>query len=545
MSTKSSLHEVTKTRILTVIILSSVIVSFSPIILVNANPLTITISPTRGSFGTRVKVHGTECTPDGEVRIYFSTLIGFFAATTNANSSGGYSVNITVPSFPAGTYNILAQDVTTGDTNYVPFIIQPKITLAPYEVSCADEVTVKAHGFRSEVPVSLDFDGIDVTPWPQPRTDGFGSFEAKFNVPKVPKGIHKVNASGGIYHTSASIRVIPKITLNPTSGPQATTVFANGTGFSSFSAVSILIKSVNHINVTIYPTFQTGLDGSFNHLFLIPDLPEGEYTLNATDATGNSASAPFLIPSPILTVEPEKVFGSTIVTARGKGFPPSQPVLLYLESNIIVNLLDLMTQSETLYADEYGKYEYSFIMPVTKLGVYRVAAYNIANQGFIAGEELASTSLTVVADTLLTGIKNDIATIIVPDLGMIKENLTSIKAKLVSLEGSTATINSTMGMIRTDISNLGLNITRIDGNVATIQTTLGTIQGRIESIEGDTATIETEIGTVVADVSNFKGEQESFTIPLYVGIALTLVAVLGIIYLTVIHWQAMRKPVEE
>jgi hypothetical protein len=536
------IQEAKLTRFFTVIILGAIIASFSFAIQVNANPITVLVSPTSGSHGTNIEVQGSDCTPDGEVRIYFGTFIGFFAAATHANTTGQYFLNITVPVFPAGTYSIIARDMTTGDENSAPFTIRPKITLDSDEAACGDEVTVKGYGFRSEMPLTIEFDGIDVTPWLIPRTDGFGSFKAKFNVPVVPKGRYNVNLSDGTHHILASIIVNPKITLNPTSGSPASVVVVNGTGFLPLSHISVTIGA-EPINVTMYPTLKTNSDGSFQQIFFVPDLPDGEYIVNATDITGNSAITRFFIPSPILTLKPSEVFGSAIVTAEGKGFPPNQQVLLYLETNIMVELIDLMTGSQRLYADEYGEYRYSFFVPVTKPGFYQVIAYNVASHGYMPGEVLASASLKIIEDALIKGIKDDIATIIVPDLGIIKENLTSIKAELIDLEGNIVTINSTIGLIQTDISNLRLNISKIEGDIVTIQTTLGTLQGRIESIEGDTATIETEIGTITADLSNVKGTQESFNIPLYINLALVLIAVLGTIYLTIIHVQAMRRPV--
>lgn len=504
-----------------------------------ANPIIVEVSPTSGEVGTSVRVSGSDATEDGEVRVYLAWFVaGSFAATTAANSTGGYSTDIMVPAFPAGTYSILVLDVATGDTAVAPFTIQPDISLTSVEGAVNDEVTVMGYGFNGDSSITLMVDGIDVTPWPEPRTDGFGSFEAKFRVPKVPRGGYTVNASDGADYALASLTVVPKITLNPTSGPSATTVFVNGTGFASHAPVSM---EFDNINVTMYGAFTTEMDGSFVLLFFVPDIADGAYTVNATDEDGNSATAPFLVPSPTLTLEPSTAFGTSIVTAEGSGFPVGQPVLLVLEDNTVVELVDLMTGSEALFADEYGQYEYSFIVPVATPGVYRVVAYSLAGFGWEIDEELAWASLTIVEDAILVEIEDKIATIIIPDLGTIKQNLTTIDAELVSIEGNIATINSTVGVIQADLADIQLNVTEINGNMVTLETTLGTIEGRITSIEGETATIETDVGTVKADISSVKGTQEAFTIPLYAGVGLALIAAVGAIFLTVIHVQAMRK----
>ncbi len=527
------------TMVFAAVFVCTVMMSALSIPSAKANPIIVEVSPTSGEVGTSLRVSGSGATEDGEVKVYLAWFFaGSFAATTVANPTGVYSTDITVPAFPVGTYSILVLDVTTGDTAVAPFTIQPDINLTSVDGAVNDEVTVKGYGFNGGSSITLMFNGIDVTPWPNPQTDGFGSFEAKFRVPKVPKGEYTINASDGADYALASLTVVPKITLNPTSGPSAATVFVNGTGFASNAAVSI---EFDNINVTMYAAFPTEIDGSFVQLFFVPDVADGAYTVNATDEHGNSAIAPFLVPSPTLTLEPSTAFGTSIVTAEGAGFPIGQPVLLVLEDNTVVELVDLMTGSEALFADEYGEYEYSFIVPVTTPGAYRVVAYSLAGFGFEIDEELASASLTIVDDAILVEIEDKIATIIIPDLGTIKQNLTAIDAELVSIEGNIATINSTMGVIQADLADIQLNITEINGNMVTVETTLGTIDGKITSIEGETATIETEVGTIKTDISSVKRTQEAFNIPLYTGLGLALIAAVGAIFLTIIHVQAMRK----
>jgi len=209
---------------------------------------------------------------------------------------------------------------------------------------------------------------------------------------------------------------------------------------------------------------------------------------------------------------------------------------------MVVNLIDLMVVSEAIYADEYGVYEYPFIVPVENPGIYKVVAYSASTGlGLQKGEEIASAPLTITENALLLEIKDKIATIIIPDLGIIRENLTSIDAKLVELEGTTATISSTLGLIQADISDIQLNVTTINGNIVTIETLLGTIEGEITSIKGTTATIETDLGTVITQISDVEG---TFTIPLCVGLVLAVIAAAGTVYLVIIHLQAMRKPPE-
>jgi len=486
---------------------------------VDASPITLTVSPTSGPVGSTVTVSGSNATAEGEVRVYVAIFFfGFFAATTTANSTGGYSANFTVPAIPADMYSIAVVDVETGDTNGTAFTIEPKIELTPEEGSCDDKVKVKGYGFDSETSITLTLDGIDVTPTPQPETDPFGSFETGFNVPSVPNGIYNVTADDGVNEASAFLTVTPKIRLIPTSGSPATLVIVNGTGFTPFVGVSIEFDT---INVTMTPTIPTEADGSFFQLFLVPDVPDGTYTLKATDENETSATAPFQVPSPTITLTPNTTSGPAIVTATGSGFLPHQPTILYLEDISSVNLIDLMTGSRKLMADEYGSYEYSFLVPVEKPGVYTVAAYSLAEgNGLVVGEALASAPLTVVESDLLLNIKDEIDTIVIPNLDTIKANLTKIDASLISLNGTVATIETNLGTIEADLADINAQLVSIDGTVATIETDIGTIEtdladinaqlvsidGTVATIETDIGTIETDIGAIESDVGDVKGE---------------------------------------
>jgi len=486
---------------------------------VDASPITLTVSPTSGPVGSTVTVSGINATAEGEVRVYVAILFfGFFAATTTANSTGGYSVNFAVPAIPADMYSIAVIDVETGDTNSTNFTIEPKIELTPEEGSCNDKVKVKGYGFDSETPITLTLDGTDVTPTPQPETDPLGSFETGFNVPSMPNGTYNVTADDGVNEASAPLTVTPKIRLIPTSGSPATLVIVNGTGFTPFVGASIEFDT---INVTMIPTIPTEADGSFFQLFLVPDMPDGTYTVKATDENGTVATAPFQVPSPTINLTPNTTSGPAIVTATGSGFLPHQPIILYLEDISSVNLIDLMTGSRQLMADEYGSYEYSFLVPVTKPGVYTVAAHSLTEgNGLLVGEALASAPLTVVESDLLVNLKDEIDTIVIPDLDTIKANLTNIDAKLVSLNGTVATIETNLGTIEADLTDINAQLVSIDGTVATIETDIGTIQtnltainaqlvsidGTVATIETDIGTIQTDIGAIESDVSDVKGE---------------------------------------
>jgi len=576
---KKMIKQYSKTRIFIMLTVSLILAGALSRLVVAAPEITIDVTPNSAPVGSELTVSGEDASSRGEVRVYLSD--SMFMASTEADGVGRYEINLIMPSLRGGTYDLMALDAVTGETSSTKLTIQPKIVLTPEEGSYGDSITVRGEGFQIFNPITITFNGSDVTPSPQPLPDGFGFFETEFRVPLVPNGTYIVIVDDGGASASASFAVMPKIALSPkTSGPVSTFILVIGTGFTP--SVNVTIE-FNSINVTNYGGVETWSDGSFGlwvsqqATFFIPDVPAGVYIINAIDETGNSATAPFVIPSPILTVTPNVTSGPSRISVAGSGFTPLEPILIYFEDILIVDLLDLMTGSQVLYADEYGTYEYSFIIPVAKPGVYAVKAHQLADSiEFVIGDELASASLTIIEGALLLDIKDEISTIIIPDLGIIKSNLTTINAKLVNIqedmaiinstlgtiksnlttiqaeliniEGTLATINSTLGTIQTETANIRLNITAINGDVAKIQTTLATMQGRITSIDGNIATIETDIGTIKAEMNTIEdnigivqGPQDTFTIPQYIITILSLIAAVCAVILTIMHVNVMRK----
>lgn len=105
-------------------------------------------------------------------------------------------------------------------------------------------------------------------------------------------------------------------------------------------------------------------------------------------------------------------------------------------------------------------------------------------------------------------IRENIATVVIPDLGAIKLNLTTMN---VTLE------------------NIFLKVLAINGITATIQTAIGIMNGTITKIDGNIATIlgPSELGQIQTDISSLKGTQEAWIIPQYLVLVFALIAAAG------------------
>lgn len=113
------------------------------------------------------------------------------------------------------------------------------------------------------------------------------------------------------------------------------------------------------------------------------------------------------------------------------------------------------------------------------------------------------SSTLVYMNAHITEIRDKIATVVIPDLGTIRLNLTAMNVTLQSIF---------------------LKVISINGTTATIQTIIGVMNGTITRIDNNTATIVTPIGNIEADISSLKGAQETWIIPQYAIISIALIA---------------------
>ena len=581
--------------------------------LVMADPISIEVSPTSAPVGATINVSGTNATAGAEVRIQFYVI---FLATTVANETGGYSVDVAVPAVPSDTYPIMAWDVAEGDTEFTMFTVEPRINVDPISGRYESEVTIRGDGFLSFSDITILFDGTDVTPFPMPQTDPLGSFESSFLVPSKPNGTYTVTASDtGPNSASTEFNVDPRIMCvwQGASGAPSSLAMIGGYGFGTSVNVTLYFDSVN---VTPYPWYLTDVDGSFEFPFFVPGVSDGIYTITANDTDGNFAALQFVVPSPILMLTPSRTSDSSLVTARGIGFMPYAPILLRLEDVTMTQLIDLVWMSPDLLVDIDGSFEYSFIVPVTEPGIYTVAAY-ISLGAPTDLKEVASAPLTIVDNSALdidvnvgavhfrgemaefyvmtafggrlvnakldaarlyysegnasldlgpnvesvaTGlfrisyaipsnasqgtytlvvqayhyatsveaygagsssflisptltsekaqiidISGKIGTVLIPDLGVIKANLTAINARLMDIQGTEATIHSDIGTLKTTTDVINAEVTSIEGNVATISSDLGTVKTHVTTTEFqlETATLIVALVAAVGSMLSF------------------------------------------
>ena len=136
-----------------------------------------------------------------------------------------------------------------------------------------------------------------------------------------------------------------------------------------------------------------------------------------------------------------------------------------------VNLLPSLAEIAT------GLYRISYSIPAgADTGTYTLSVKASFRTGMTTATGHATASF-VVSPTLtsqnsyITEVKDNVATILIPDLGTIKADLDEIDAKVVAIDGDIATIQTDIGTMQTDVSNVDGMVTDLKDDTATISDT--------------------------------------------------------------------------
>lgn len=128
-----------------------------------------------------------------------------------------------------------------------------------------------------------------------------------------------------------------------------------------------------------------------------------------------------------------------------------------------------------------GLYRVRYNIPTTATPGTYVLVVQVEYYSALANT-LKSFMISQMLDARLTAIENGVATIS-SDIGIVKANLTDIKATITKIDGEVVFINSTLGEMETTLTAINARVVSIDGNVVTLQTDLGTVKTSLDDVE--------------------------------------------------------------
>jgi len=220
------------------------------------------------------------------------------------------TATFTIPEAHYGTNYVQLLRSYRPDTIYgFIFNVEPNINVNPSSGSPGSKLTIKGTGFPADsedVSISLDGKATNLNI----NTNDVGSFTAQFTVPDTIVGRHEFKATVenvSIGDVSTSFQVKPSIIMEPEHPEIGAEVILTGSGFAANSQVSIEYDDITIPNSPPDKKLTTDANGSFSHTFNVPESPESDHVIAATDQAGNVAT-----------------FGLPL-----EGAPPPTPNLLY------------------------------------------------------------------------------------------------------------------------------------------------------------------------------------------------------------------------
>jgi len=412
-------------------------------------PLTMCVYVDRsvGSPETEVTVSGI-ATPNGTVEIYWDNM---FMGSTTADTAGEFTYLLTVPiNATVGVHEVMVLDVATGGTASTPFRVI-LITLNPTGGPVGTKVTVNGAGFLSESQVTVTFNDMLIG---YAMIDEFGNFTFTFNIPLSSVETQVVKALDPQDSYAHAVLTVVDTTPLDVQIDVGETYFREEIA-EFYAQITFKGKAVdaNIINAVLYKpdgtteslTAQSVTTGLYKIPYTIPgDAETGMYTLVVTTSyvTGTiqaegTAFKCFLI-SPTLTG-----WNALLININGTvGTIKTDVGLIHLKlDNLNITLIsidetlatlnstvgliqtDISTINAKLIAINDNIATVNSTVGLIQTDIENIQLNVTAINGNIVTIE---TSLGIMNGTI-TSIEGKVATILVPDVGEIKTDISSLK----------------------------------------------------------------------------------------------------------------------
>jgi hypothetical protein len=298
----------------------------------------IEVTPLTGHAGTTVRVRGNGLNPSDT---YTITLSGAPTLDTEIGDNGTFDVTFDLTG-GAGKMSVkLQKDGTDVYTYPYPFLYSDpeaaeQIVPEPTQASIGDTITVRGYSFPANTNLGyLTLDnqviytvldaGAGQVVSSQIITDDNGAFEVKFALPAVIGGGHTIGLSGAV--PTATVTLVPSITVSPDRGPDGSWPRVVGTGFNPNSVIGYLQFDGSNItgdNIAADgigsledSQIKTDSSGGFAVKFKVPYKPEGDYKIKV-----GAAETDFRVTghATITEITSEAEVGGS-VTVKVQGFP--------------------------------------------------------------------------------------------------------------------------------------------------------------------------------------------------------------------------------
>lgn len=258
------------------------------IVLIPATPALaqpeITLSPSSGSVGTKVTITGAhfESFKNTEIRIFFNN-VEIDNSPIVVPDSGNFTTYFNVPAGAnPGIAYVKVSTVLGGEVRKSFIVQEPEIELYPGDGVVGTAVTINGRGFYAGGTITVYYKDGATANLGTEAVNPTGEFTYTFSIPDSAAGNHKITVEDVLDNSAeANFKVIPSITVSPSSGAIGDRVTVSGTGFDDRSDITI---SLDNIGIA---TGGTNKYGSFEVTFAVPVMESGTYDVRVEDDDGN------------------------------------------------------------------------------------------------------------------------------------------------------------------------------------------------------------------------------------------------------------------
>jgi len=388
-------------RIFHILVLSTIIplLAIFPAIPAHASGEDIDLSPKEGNIGDKIDIEGDGFEADATYRLYFSsdkaddgddidTEVTAYESTGIkwTNTDGELTTTFTVPSELTDGED--SEDVHGGDYYfYVTYhrsttildsarftVIGGEIEISPETGQVGTEVKISGtrFGISQKITIEYDSDGIDIASGDS-KTDDEGKFTCTIVIPESTVDTHTITVtdeSGN--EPNAEFSVMPKITIDPTSGAAGEVIQIKGTGFKDRAYITITFDDHRISTTPLSPN--TKANGSFTCSFVVPSYAAfGTSKIRASDDDYNWAEAELTILTGVsLSPDTSQTSPGHVgmeLTLYGTGFITS--------SQITITYDDIKVETAT--TDSQGTFSATFFAPPSVAGNHTVTATDGTN----------------------------------------------------------------------------------------------------------------------------------------------------------------------
>jgi len=327
----------------------------------------ISLLPSSGHCGDLIEATGNVTTV-GTYRICWNSRTpDYRVGTFTAYAAGNYTLAFYVPETVKGTYTVYLTREDYSELAYTDFVVSPSVQIDPEEGPVGTEVTLNGYGFAASQDIQVSF--LDTVNTDTANT--VGSWEVSHTIPATPGGKYTFEVEfkdGAVWYDLAGkpFTVTPEITA-PSSGTVGNAIEISGTGFASEEEdVEVTFDGkVVEPNTPIV----VDEDGSWEAIIVIPPLPRGTHTIDASGKSTVASDVPDVkvtVGAGILVELISAYVGDTITVAGG-GFATRETGIKITFDGAVV------TPAFTAKID--GTWESSFVLPASSYGSHAVGAY--------------------------------------------------------------------------------------------------------------------------------------------------------------------------